>query len=164
MGRLPMGPPPMGPHRWAMGPPSNLVWRQAYRETCLCASCENLKLYMEGLQVLAKDVLDPLLQCEECEDDDVPDLLEPNDSDDRHAHGSRRRCGVAGGCAATAGRRGVCDAGARRSRDPPRLLVGRAVHLTCKRRPGSEIMVHGGEKNVISRGTGCARPQIEPRV
>ena len=35
-----------------------LPWelKAAYRETCLCASCENLKLYMEGLHVLAKEV------------------------------------------------------------------------------------------------------------
>ena len=43
-----------------------LPWelKEAYRETCLCATCENLRLGMQALQVLAKDVLSPLLQCE----------------------------------------------------------------------------------------------------
>jgi hypothetical protein len=37
---------------------------------------------MEGLQVLAKDVLDPLVQCEECEVEELPDLRDATDSDD----------------------------------------------------------------------------------
>ena len=60
-----------------------LPWelKAAYRETCLCASCENLKLYMEGLHVLAKEVLGPLVQCDECEQDlpPMPQLVPAHD-------------------------------------------------------------------------------------
>ena len=60
-----------------------LPWelKAAYRETCLCASCENLKLYMEGLHVLAKEVLGPLVQCDECEQDLplMPQLMPDHD-------------------------------------------------------------------------------------
>ena len=49
-----------------------LPWelKEAYRETCLCSSCENLMLYMQALKVAA-EVLQPLVLCDECEDDDV---------------------------------------------------------------------------------------------